>query len=68
MSYRLSTKDLGEKRESVFKALQRLTPLMAAEKGKIIFAFAAILVTSASSLSSPYIIGQTVDRYIAHGD
>lgn len=68
MSYKLSTKDQSAKRESVFKALQRLGPLIADEKGRIVFAFAAIFITSAASLSSPYIISQTVDHYISHGD
>ncbi len=42
---------------------------MLQERQKIAIAFASILSSpSAATLASPYIIGQTVDRYIAHGD
>ncbi len=68
MSYRLSTGGSAEKRESLLAALRRLAPLIAAERGKILLAFAAILVTSAITLATPYVIGQTVDHYISHGD
>src|SRR3569623_735005 len=68
MSYRLSTRDAQQKREPIGSALRRLTPLIAAERGKILVAFCAILVTSAATLASPYVIGQTDDRYISHGD
>jgi ATP-binding cassette, subfamily B, bacterial len=68
MSYRLSSKDQTEKRESVGAALRRLLPLIADEKRNIVIAFTAILITSAVTLASPYFIGQTVDHYISHGD
>ena len=68
MNYRLSNQQTGEKRESLGTALNRLLPLITLEKGKIAIAFAAIFVTSAITLTSPYIIGQTVDRFISHGD
>ena len=68
MSYKLNSANAQEKRESLGQALRRLLPLMADEKRNIIIAFGAILITSAATLASPYIIGQTVDRYIAHGD
>ena len=68
MSYKLSTRDSQQKRESVGTAIARLLPLMLREKRNIVIAFSAILVTSAATLSSPYIIGRTVDHYIAQGD
>jgi ATP-binding cassette subfamily B protein len=68
MSYKLNSANAQEKRESLGQALRRLLPLMADEKRNIVIAFGAILITSAATLASPYIIGQTVDRYIAHGD
>ena len=68
MSYKLNSANAQEKRESLGQALRRLLPLMADEKRNIIIAFGAILITSAATHASPYIIGQTVDRYIAHGD
>jgi len=68
MSYRLSVKDEQQKREPLGKAIGRLLPLMLQEKRNIAVALTAVLVTSAATLSSPYIIGQTVDHFIAHGD
>ncbi|MDR3470754.1 MAG: ABC transporter ATP-binding protein [Devosia sp.] len=68
MSYRLSTNGSTEKRESLGTALRRLLPLIADEKRNIVVAFTAIVITSAATLASPYLIGQTVDHYIAHGD
>jgi ATP-binding cassette subfamily B protein len=68
MNYRLSSKETGEKRESLGTALKRLLPLIAAEKRNITIAFSAILITSAVTLTSPFLIGQTVDKYISHGD
>jgi ATP-binding cassette subfamily B protein len=68
MNYRLSNQQTGEKRESLGTALNRLLPLITLEKGKIAIAFSAIFVTSAITLTSPFIIGQTVDRFISHGD
>ena len=68
MNYRLSNQQSGEKRESLGTALNRLLPLITLEKGKIAIAFSAIFVTSAITLTSPFIIGQTVDRFISHGD
>ena len=68
MSYKLSTGDDGQKRESLGAAIRRLLPLMLQERQKIAIAFASIVVTSAATLASPYIIGQTVDHFIARGD
>jgi len=68
MSYRLNSKDASEKRESLGTALRRITPLIADEKRNIVVAFCAILITSAATLSSPFIIAQTVDHFIAHGN
>jgi ATP-binding cassette subfamily B protein len=68
MSYRLSIKDEQQKREPLGRAIGRLLPLMLAEKRNIAIALSAVLVTSAATLSAPYIIGQTVDHSIAHGD
>ena len=69
MSYRLSTKDDAQKkRESIGSALRRLAPLMLQERGRIALALGSIMVSSAAALTAPYIIGQTVDQYIAHGN
>ena len=68
MSYRLTPGESGEKREPLRGALRRLAPLIAEERRYILVAFAAILVTSAATLASPYVIAQTVDHYIGQGD
>jgi ATP-binding cassette subfamily B protein len=68
MSYRLSTGEGGEKREPLRVALRRLAPLIAEERRYILVAFVTILITSAATLASPYVIAQTVDHYIAQGD
>jgi ATP-binding cassette subfamily B protein len=68
MNYRLSTADEKPKRTSMGPALRRMLPLVSEERGAIAIAIVAVLVTSAVTLSSPYVIGQTVDHYIARGD
>src|SRR5262245_43583938 len=49
-------------------ALKRMAPLLKDEKGLVALAFAGMLITSASSLLGPAIIGRTVDLYIRNGD
>ena len=68
MSYRLSARDEEQKREPLGKAIGRMLPLMLQERRNIAIALGAVTVTSAATLASPYIIGQTVDHFIAHGD
>src|SRR4051794_4444948 len=53
---------------TVLSALSRLAPLMADEKQTVALAFAAILVSTASSLLAPVIIGRAVDVYIRTRD
>jgi ATP-binding cassette, subfamily B, bacterial len=47
---------------------RRLAPLLKDEKRVVALAFVAMLVTSASSLLGPVIIGHTVDTYIANNN
>jgi ATP-binding cassette subfamily B protein len=68
MNYRLSTADTKQKRTSMGPALKRMLPLVTEERGPIAIAIAAVLVTSAVTLASPYVIGLTVDHYISHDD
>jgi ATP-binding cassette subfamily B protein len=68
MNYKLTSKDSTGKRESLLTALARLAPLIAEEKRNIAIAFTAIAITSAATLTSPWLIGQTVDHYIVAGD
>lgn len=68
MNYRLNVKGARKKGEAPLLAIRRLVPLLAAERAKIIVALIAILISSATTLSAPLIIGHTVDSYIAHRD
>lgn len=68
MNYRLNTKDVSESGESIWTGLARLLPLMEDEWRNIGIAFAAIAVSSATALTSPFIIGHIVDQFIAKGD
>ncbi|MEO8683349.1 MAG: ABC transporter ATP-binding protein, partial [Devosia sp.] len=68
MNYRLNTKDANENKESIWTGLARLLPLMEDEWRNIGIAFAAIAVSSAMALTSPFIIGHIVDQFISKGD
>jgi ATP-binding cassette subfamily B protein len=70
-NYRLSTLNKDDKPQqsaSIGAALQRMAPLLSDEKRIVALAFVAMLVTSASSLLGPAVIGRTVDTYIRNGD
>ena len=68
MSYRLSKADSKQNSASLGAAMRRMLPLGAEEKRHITIALVAGLLTSAISLTSPYVIGQTVDHYISQHD
>ena len=68
MSYKLNTSEASEQKEPIWKALARLLPLMQGEGRNVAIAFCAILISSATALISPLIIGHTVDTYIATRD
>src|SRR5262249_39026461 len=70
-NYTLSTlsKDVNPQQSaSITIALKRMAPLLSDEKRIVTLAFVAMLVTSASSLLGPVMIGRTVDTYIRNGD
>jgi ATP-binding cassette, subfamily B, bacterial len=70
-NYTLSTlnkADSPQQSASIGTALKRMAPLLSDEKRIVALAFVAMLVTSASSLLGPAIIGRTVDTYIRNGD
>jgi ATP-binding cassette subfamily B protein len=68
MSYKLNTREANAKGEPLLKALSRLLPLMKGEGPKVLFAFGCIVVSSATALTGPVIIGHVVDTYIPTGD
>ena len=66
--YTLSKAGPHEPHAGVAAAVRRLAPLMAGEGRIVAVAFVSVLVTSASSLVAPLLIGHTVDTYIARRD
>jgi len=68
-NYTLASLNSGQQISApVGAALKRMAPLLRDEKGLVALAFAGMLITSASSLLGPAIIGRTVDAYIQNGD
>src|SRR6266705_3380471 len=67
-NYTLNKGDKPQQTAAIGTALKRLAPLLTDEKRIVALAFVAILVTSASSLLGPIIIGHTVDTYIQNGN
>jgi ATP-binding cassette subfamily B protein len=70
-NYRLSIlnkDDSPQQSASIGTALKRMAPLLSDEKRIVALAFVAMLVTSASSLLGPAVIGRTVDTYIRNGN
>src|SRR4249920_3221365 len=68
MNYALETSVPAEMTATLGAALKRLAPLMSAEKRTVGLAFTAIVITSATSLVAPVIIGRAVDTYIQQRD
>ncbi len=67
-NYTLNKGDKPQPTAAIGTALKRLAPLLTDEKRIVALAFVAMLVTSASSLLGPIIIGRTVDTYIQNGN
>ena len=65
-NYTLSRGDNPQLSAPIGTALKRLAPLLSDEKRTVGLAFVAMLVTSASALLGPVIIGRIVDTYIAN--
>jgi len=68
MSYKLNTSEANQSKESVWKGLARLLPLIKGEGRSVAIALCAILISSATALAAPLIIGHTVDSFIATKD
>lgn len=67
-NYTLSKGDKPQQKAAVGAALKRLAPLLTDEKRIVTLAFVAMLVSSASALLGPVIIGRAVDTYIQNRD
>jgi ATP-binding cassette, subfamily B, bacterial len=68
MKYKLeSTKPYGAK-GSFQAGLKRFVPLVAGERGRILVAVAAMLISSSATLLAPVIIGRAIDTYVRFRD
>lgn len=68
MSYKLNTSDANAAKDPIWKGLSRLVPLLKGEGPKLVVSLVAILVSSATALVGPLIIGHVVDNFIATKD
>lgn len=68
MKYTLNKTDKNNLKPKFFTAFRRLLPLMREEKGRIALALIAVLVTSATTLAAPAIIGKIIDGPIIQHD
>ena len=68
MNYSLNNLTGQQEKSSNLRILQKLLQLIREERRNLMLACLAILVNSGLTLLSPYIIGHTIDRYIAHKD
>ncbi len=65
MNYNLNTITHEEKS---WQSLRKLLPLIADEKANLIIASIAIVVNSGLNLLAPFLVGYTIDTYVATGD
>lgn len=65
MNYSLNTIKHEEKS---WQSLRKLLPLIANEKANLIIASIAIVINSGLNLLAPFLIGYTIDHYVATGD
>src|SRR5690348_9293216 len=67
-SYTLSSGSHQAATIGVVAGVRQLGPVVRTERGLVVQAFAAVVVTSISGLLGPMIIGRTVDGYMRDGD
>ncbi|MFZ1075715.1 MAG: ABC transporter ATP-binding protein [Minisyncoccia bacterium] len=68
MNYKLNMSETESEKGSLGQGLRKLWALTAGEGRNLFVSLAAILVSSASSLAAPFIIGYTIDHFIATKD
>jgi ATP-binding cassette, subfamily B, bacterial len=69
MNYNLNQlTDNGEQKKAGFASLKKLVTLIGEERSNLIIAFAAIFLNAGLNLLGPYMIGQTIDKYIQTGN
>lgn len=65
MKYALNTNTIkGERKSGIVSVISSLWPLLLTEKKKLTYAFIAIILNSALTLSAPLLIGHIIDTYI----
>lgn len=68
MNYNLNDILSRQEKSSNLRILQKLLQLIKEERKNLLLACVTILLNSGLTLLSPYIIGHTIDKYIAHKD
>jgi len=70
MNYSLAKTDIAKEKEKgvLTTAWRRLVPLMGEEKGRVILALVAILITSAAALVVPVMVAHIVDVFLVKKD
>jgi ATP-binding cassette subfamily B protein len=68
MTYNLNEgQEVGQKQIKTRAALKKLIVILADEKSRLILALVVILLNSALSLISPFLIGYAIDKYVQTG-
>jgi ATP-binding cassette subfamily B protein len=68
MTYNLNEgQEVGQKQIKTLAALKKLIVILADEKSRLILALVVILLNSALSLISPFLIGYAIDKYVQTG-
>lgn len=64
MKYKLETTKVFGGKRSLRAGIKRFAPLIVPERGHLVVAMAAMLVSSCATLAGPVIIGHAVDTYV----
>ncbi len=68
MNYNLNALSKQQEKTSTLAALRRLYALISNERKNLWLALGAILLNAALNLTGPFLIGYTIDHYVAHKD
>jgi ATP-binding cassette, subfamily B, bacterial len=68
MNYTLNKKDAHSDKAPILGALKKMLPFLADEKRRLLVAGLAVIVSAASNLVAPVVVGRTIDVYIKNGD
>jgi ATP-binding cassette, subfamily B, bacterial len=68
MNYKLKQSEENKKGNSIKSSFERLTPFFVDEKRNLIITIITVIVSSATNLIAPIIIGFTIDNYIKTKD